>query len=126
MATFLAYALGHGLVLMALTVALALAKQSLVRSLRGAMRYIDRVAGVLLIVAGGYLIYYWTFNIATDYSSATGVGADHVRGGPLGPHRDEHPGLGRRTRSGSCSLSPSPGPRGTVLFALAVDSAGRR
>ena len=74
MATFLAYALGMALVLMALTVALALAKQSLVRSLRGAMRYIDRVAGALLIIAGGYLIYYWTFNIATDYSSATGSG----------------------------------------------------
>ncbi len=43
-------------------------------SLRHAMRYVDRVAGALLIVAGAYLVYYWIFNIATDYSSSTGSG----------------------------------------------------
>ena len=74
LATFLAYGLGMAMVLVTLTVALALAKQSVVHSLRHAMRYVDRVAGALLIVAGAYLVYYWIFNIATDYSSSTGSG----------------------------------------------------
>ncbi len=74
LATFLAYGLGMAMVLVTLTVALALAKQSVVGSLRHAMRYVDRVAGALLIVAGVYLVYYWIFNIATDYSSSTGSG----------------------------------------------------
>ena len=74
LATFVAYGMGMAMVLVSLTIALALAKQSFVHSLRHAMRYVDRVAGALLIVAGVYLVYYWVFNIATDYSSSTGSG----------------------------------------------------
>ena len=56
--TFLAYATGMGLVLMALTLAIALARQSLVRTLRRALPYVNRVSGALLVVAGGFLAYY--------------------------------------------------------------------
>ena len=51
-AAFLAYGLGMGVVLIALTVALALAKHSLVRNLRRVLPYIYKVSGVLLVVAG--------------------------------------------------------------------------
>jgi hypothetical protein len=57
-AWFLAYAAGMGLVLTALTVALALARHSLVRSLRRLLPYVHRVAGALLVVAGAYVAYF--------------------------------------------------------------------
>jgi cytochrome c-type biogenesis protein len=74
---FLAYGLGMSLVLVTLTVAIALARQSMVRALRAAMRHVDRVAGVMLIVAGAYIAYYW----ATDLDRDPGDGAP---GGPIG------------------------------------------
>jgi cytochrome c-type biogenesis protein len=61
-AVFAAYALGMGLVVTALTVSMSVAQQGFLRVLRASMRYVDRAAGVLLIAAGVYLIYYWAFN----------------------------------------------------------------
>jgi cytochrome c biogenesis protein CcdA len=63
MATFLAYALGMALTLMALTLAIALARQGLVRWLRRALPYVNRIAGLLLIVAGAYMAYYGWYEI---------------------------------------------------------------
>jgi cytochrome c biogenesis protein CcdA len=57
--TFLAYTVGTTVVLMALSVLCALAREGTLRALRPALRYVDRAAGVLLVIAGGYLVYYW-------------------------------------------------------------------
>lgn len=62
-ATFLAYGLGMSLTLMALTLAIALARQGLVRWLRRALPYINRIAGVLLVVAGAYMAYYGWYEL---------------------------------------------------------------
>lgn len=59
LASFAAYAIGMALVLTSLTVSLAMARQSLVRRLRSLLPYVDRVAGVLMVVAGLYLTWYW-------------------------------------------------------------------
>ena len=59
LASFAAYALGMAVVLMSLTVSLALARQSLLRRLRSLMRYVDRIAGVLMVLAGLYLLWFW-------------------------------------------------------------------
>jgi cytochrome c biogenesis protein CcdA len=67
----LAYGAGMALVLTALTVALALARGGLLQALRHAMRYVDRVAGVFLVVAGAYLVYYWVFNLRFDATGST-------------------------------------------------------
>jgi cytochrome c-type biogenesis protein len=72
--TIVAYGAGMALLLTALTVSLALASGRLLRGLRGAMRHIDRIAAVLLIVAGTYLVYYWWYDVASD------TGAQDVRG----------------------------------------------
>jgi cytochrome c-type biogenesis protein len=56
---FLAYGLGMAVVLMALSVLVALLREGAVRSLSRALPYMNRLAGGLLIAAGGYLIYYW-------------------------------------------------------------------
>ena len=72
-----AYGLGMGLLLTTLTVTLALARGGLLRGLRSAMRWIDSVAGVLLILAGLYLVYYWWYDLVSD------TGAKQVAGGGL-------------------------------------------
>jgi cytochrome c-type biogenesis protein len=56
---FLAYGLGTALVLMALSVLVALLREGTARSLSRAVPYLSRLAGALLITAGGYLVYYW-------------------------------------------------------------------
>lgn len=58
---FLAYAGGMGLVMVALTVAIALAREALVQSLKKAVPYVQRWAGAVLAVAGGYIVYYQLF-----------------------------------------------------------------
>jgi cytochrome c biogenesis protein CcdA len=62
--TFVVYGLGMSLVLLAVTVGLALGRRSLVRLLRASARYMNRVAGAILVVAGSYIVYFWTLNIS--------------------------------------------------------------
>jgi cytochrome c biogenesis protein CcdA len=68
---FFAYSLGMTIVLMTLSVALALARESLVRSLRRAVRYVDRASGALLVAVGIYLVWYGRF--AIDPANGTGT-----------------------------------------------------
>ncbi len=56
---FAVYAAGMSLVLTSLTISLALARRSLLMRLRSLMRYTDQLAGVLMVLAGAYLIFYW-------------------------------------------------------------------
>ena len=58
LAVFVAYAAGMTLVLLALTVSLGMAKQGLLHRLRAALPYVTRASGVLLVVAGAYLVHY--------------------------------------------------------------------
>jgi cytochrome c-type biogenesis protein len=56
--TFGIYGLGMALVLAALTVAIAMARTSIVRLLRSMLPYVGRVAGGLVALAGAYVAYY--------------------------------------------------------------------
>jgi cytochrome c biogenesis protein CcdA len=60
---FVAYAIGMGLVITGLTVAVALARHSLVRQIRRALPYVQRIAGGLLVLAGGYVAYYGWYEL---------------------------------------------------------------
>lgn len=62
-ATFLAYALGMGAVLMVLTLALALARDALVAHLRRVLPLVQRLSGAMLVVAGSYVAYYAWYEI---------------------------------------------------------------
>ncbi|HSL56865.1 MAG TPA: cytochrome c biogenesis CcdA family protein [Acidimicrobiales bacterium] len=75
-AVFVAYAVGMGVVLMAITLALSLAKGSLVRNLRRALPHINTVSGVLLVVAGAYVAYYgyYEWRLFTDPSNPPAAG----------------------------------------------------
>lgn len=58
---FVGYALGMGLVLVAVTIGAALFRGSVATWLRGVMPYVHRASAFFLIGAGAYLIYYWVF-----------------------------------------------------------------
>lgn len=58
LAVFVAYSLGMTLVLLALTVSLGMARQGVLRWLRKALPHITRASGLLLLVAGAYLVHY--------------------------------------------------------------------
>jgi cytochrome c-type biogenesis protein len=57
-AAFVAYGSGMALVLMALTLTMALARQGLARLLRRVGPYVNRTAGGLLVLAGVYVAYF--------------------------------------------------------------------
>ena len=56
---FVLYALGMGLVVMALTVGMAFFKGAAVRALQKTLRYFPPFSGGLMIAAGSYIVYYW-------------------------------------------------------------------
>ncbi len=62
-AVFLAYALGMGIVIGILTVALSLAKATVVQRFRNALPKINRIAGGLIVIAGLYVAYYGWYEI---------------------------------------------------------------
>jgi cytochrome c-type biogenesis protein len=59
----LAYAAGIGLVITALTLAIALARESVVRRMRAGMRHVNRAAGALVVVMGAYVAWYGVYSL---------------------------------------------------------------
>jgi len=53
------YALGMGSVLLVVTLAVALSASTVTQMLRSVMPYVERVGSLLLVVIGGYLVWYW-------------------------------------------------------------------
>ncbi|GGM62794.1 integral membrane protein [Longimycelium tulufanense] len=60
---FAAYAAGMGLVVGILTLAAALAQQSLITRMRQVMRYVSRAGGGLLVLGGLYVTYYGWYEL---------------------------------------------------------------
>ena len=56
---FIFYACGMSVTLLALTISLALARSAFLEKLRSLVRYVDRASGVLMILAGAYLVIFW-------------------------------------------------------------------
>jgi hypothetical protein len=59
-------------VLVGVTIALAFGKQGLIARLRNGGRYISRISGTLLVLAGGYIVWFWGTSLA---SGADALGA---------------------------------------------------
>jgi len=55
---FIAYALGMGLVIMVLTLAMSMARNEVATFFRKALPYVNKVSGVFLMIAGVFLIFY--------------------------------------------------------------------
>jgi len=60
---FVTFAVGMGLVVGVLAVAVALARGALVGRLRRALPYVGRASGVLLVLAGAYVAYYGVYEL---------------------------------------------------------------
>lgn len=73
-AAFVAYGLGMGVVLMVLTVAIALARQGVVTRMRRVLPYINRISGVLLVLAGAYVAYYGWYELRVFSGDTSGGG----------------------------------------------------
>ncbi len=56
---FLLFALGMGLVIIALTLGMAFFKSAMVGALRKALPYIQPVGAWLMVIAGMYIVFYW-------------------------------------------------------------------
>ena len=56
---FILYGMGMGLVIIALTLGMALFKETMVGLLRKALPYVQPFSAVLLMAAGSYIVYYW-------------------------------------------------------------------
>ncbi len=67
--TFTVYGMGMALVLIALTVALALGKSSLVSRFRAAMKHVNTLSGVILILAGVYIVWFWGTTLTAGATS---------------------------------------------------------
>lgn len=60
------YGLGMGVVLTAVAVAVATSRDSVVRRIRQAGRYLDRIGGWMLVAAGLFIVYYWATALAVS------------------------------------------------------------
>jgi cytochrome c biogenesis protein CcdA len=143
-AVFLAYALGMGLIIGILTVALSLAKAGVVRRFRALLPRINRAAGALIVIAGLYVAYYGGYEIRVQRGGGTDdpviTRAVRVQSWltelvvPDDPTRVAWTGaivlvlvavatLARRRRSRVRGVDPSAAPTGTAEVARAVESS---
>lgn len=63
-ATYLVYAAGMGTIILALSVASAVTHDSLVGTLRNASRWAPRIAGILLLLSGGYAVWFGRYELS--------------------------------------------------------------
>ena len=64
--TYIAYGVGMSVLLMALTLAVAFAKQGLVRRLRSMLPHVQKISAVFLVVAGIYITWFWADDLSSD------------------------------------------------------------
>jgi cytochrome c biogenesis protein CcdA len=64
---FISYALGMGIILVAVTIGAALFQGAVARRLRRAIPYVHRASALFLVGAGAYLIYYWVFFVGLSF-----------------------------------------------------------
>lgn len=57
--SLIVYASGMALVMIAITMALSVSRETATRFLRNAVPVINKVAAAVMVVAGGYIVYYW-------------------------------------------------------------------
>jgi cytochrome c-type biogenesis protein len=65
-ATFLVYGLGMSTLLLLVTLAVAFGKRTLLTRLRRASHHVNRAAGAILVLAGGYIVFFWATTLAGD------------------------------------------------------------
>jgi cytochrome c biogenesis protein CcdA len=59
MVVFLVYTLSMGMMMVVVSVAVALSKKALIRRFKELQRLITRISGIILVIAGSYILYYY-------------------------------------------------------------------
>ena len=59
-ASFVTYSLGMGVALILVTLVVAVSQQAALTFMRRVLPYMDRVGNLVLLLAGSYIVYYWT------------------------------------------------------------------
>ena len=77
-ATFIFYGLGMSMMLVGITVVMALGKQTIVTRLRSSARYINRISGAVLVLAGGYIVWFWGTTLASGAGALNNSGAFRI------------------------------------------------
>lgn len=72
---FLAYGIGMSIVLMGITIVMAFGKQSIVTKLRSSARYVNRISGAILVLAGVFIVWFWGTEIASGATTLGGSSA---------------------------------------------------
>jgi thiol:disulfide interchange protein len=72
---FVIYGLGMSLVLVVVTLALALGKHRLVGRLRRSTRYVHRISGGVPLLAGAYIVWFWSRNLSDPLAPSATVTA---------------------------------------------------
>lgn len=68
----MAYAFGMGTIVMALALGAALSRRSLALACKGLLPYVTRVSGVLLVLSGVYIAYFWGSSLLSEAPSGAG------------------------------------------------------
>jgi len=74
-ATFLAYGAGMSMLLLGVTVAVGLGHRRIIGALRRSGRLINRIAGVILIAAGAYILWFWGTSLSSGPAALGASGA---------------------------------------------------
>jgi cytochrome c-type biogenesis protein len=74
-ATFVAYGIGMSMMLLTVTIVMALGRQTIVARLRRSIRYVNRIAGGILVLAGAYIVWFWTTTLASGAGALNNSGA---------------------------------------------------
>lgn len=72
---FIAYGLGMSLVITAVTVTLAFGHERITVLIRRSARYVDKISGVVLTLAGAFIVWYWATVLS---SGAVELGSNRV------------------------------------------------
>ncbi len=73
--TFIVYGVGMSMMLVGITVVMALGKQTIVTRLRGSARYINRISGAVLVLAGAYIVWFWGTALTSGAGALNNSGA---------------------------------------------------
>jgi cytochrome c biogenesis protein CcdA/thiol-disulfide isomerase/thioredoxin len=73
--TFIVYGIGMSMMLIGVTLVMALGKQTIVRRMRSSARYINRISGAVLVLAGLYIVWFWGTALASGAGALNSSGA---------------------------------------------------
>lgn len=73
--TFVVYGVGMSMLLLGVTIAIGLGRRALVARLRRSVRLVNRISGGVLVVAGVYIVWFWTTNLRSGADALGDSGA---------------------------------------------------